>query len=87
MIYTIGHTISYEQYFLEQHPEGPHKKGRDATYPGGSMWSTFEEAQTNCPADYSVYGVEADWEIDTVPSLAGSWHDLLKDSKLIKILY
>jgi hypothetical protein len=86
MIYTIGHTSSYEQYFLEQHPEGPYKKGRDATYPGGSVWLTFEEAQNNCPIGYSVYGVEADWEKDTLISSKGIWHDLLKDSKLIRIL-
>jgi len=87
MLYTIGHTTSYEQYFLEQSPDGPHKKGRDESYPGGSVWATFEEAHMNCPENYSVYGVDADWESDTVPSSDGTWHDLLKDAKLIKVTF
>src|SRR4030042_4677086 len=85
MIYTIGHIESYKQYFAEQHPEGPLKKGRTSDYSGGSVWKTVGEAAENCPENYSVYGVEADWDKDTVPSTQGTCHDLLVDSKLIDL--
>lgn len=85
MIYTIGHTESYTKYFEEQHPEGPLKKGRTADYTGGSVWKTAEEAANNCPPGYSVYGVEADWDKDTILSTLGDRHDLLVDSKLVNI--
>jgi len=63
MIYTIGHTESYEKYFKEQ--EVPRKLGKAKDYIGGSVWETFEEAKQNCPVNYSVYGVKADWKKDT----------------------
>jgi len=69
MIFTVGHTESYERYFREQiywDGTGPTKLGRTGDYPGGSVWKTFEEAKSHCPTNYSVYGVEADWDRDTV---------------------
>lgn len=89
MIYTIGKTSLYEKYFEEQ--DSPQKLGRgidpynNSYYCGGSVWKTREEAQANCPEDYSVYGVIADWEIDTAESEGNSWRDLLKTSLLVKL--
>jgi hypothetical protein len=83
MIYTIGRTAAYEQNFREL--PVVEKLGRTPDYQGGSVWKTREDAQKECPSDYSVYGVEADWEQDTEPSKEGSWHDLLKTSKLVKL--
>lgn len=87
MIYTIGHTESYERYFKEQEAdEGyPKKIGRNTEYPGGSVWKTFDNALRHCPNGYSVYGVLANWEKDTKPSNEGDWHDLLVDSTLVKL--
>jgi len=84
MIYTIGHIESYEQYFKEQGI--PKKKGRTKDYPGGSVWRTAKEAQNNCPVDYSVYGILADWEIDTVPNKTETYNDLLYDKELVRII-
>jgi len=54
-------------------------------YAGGTVWDNYEEAKRNCPSDYSVYGVNADWNLDTAKSNDGSYHDLLKDRDLIKV--
>jgi len=83
MIYTVGHTASYEQYFQEQ--TTPKKLGRTDDYPGGSVWMTKEAAQKHCNKEYSVYGVIADWHTDTAPSHDGDWHDLLVTSVLVKV--
>lgn len=82
MIYTIGHTWSYSQYFKEQ--AQPQKKGRTFDYFGGSVWQTPEEAQRHCIEGFSVYGVMADWT-DTTPSPLGDWHDLLIDADLVEL--
>lgn len=82
MIYTIGHTENYERYFEEQGT--PQKLGRTADYAGGSVWKTQEEAQRGCPDGYSVYGVLADWEKDTAPTV-NDWNDLLVTSDLCKV--
>ena len=82
IIYTIGHTESYLKYFEEQGT--PEKKGRDSSCPGGSVWETREEAEKHCQEGYSVFGVFADWEKETVPTKKG-WNDLLVDAPLIKI--
>jgi len=87
MIYTIGHRESYLKYFKELVSSGcpPMKKGRTNMYSGGSVWQTHEEALSHADprGEYSVFGVMADWEKDTVPSELGDWHDLLYDRELV----
>lgn len=87
MIYTLGHTENYGQYFREQ--DCPMKKGRSESegYSGGSVWKTRKEVEDyirehNLP--YSVYGVLADWEKDTVPT-ENLWNELLIDAPLVQI--
>ena len=82
MIYTIGHTESYERYFQEQGT--PLKRGRCSGYTGGSVWRTREAAARHCPPDYSVYGIDADWANDTIETNA-NWHDLLRDAPIVKL--
>lgn len=93
MIYTVGHTKQYEQRLTD--PEPAMKIGRQVSdgvviYNGGSVWPTREAAQAWLDANpdhpWSVYGVDADWDTDTEPSLAGAeWHDLLRDSRLVRL--
>lgn len=62
-------------------------------YPGGSVWKHYEDALTNAVkrsretgVPYAVFGVEADWETETVPSKPGlgvDWHDLLYDRPIV----
>jgi hypothetical protein len=96
MIFTIGRTESYEKNFkllpnLEKlgrttDPVLLKELGiKEPYYAGGSVWKTQKEAKKNCPSDYSVYGVVADWKKDTVPTEDGDWNYLLVTSKLIKI--
>jgi hypothetical protein len=85
MIYTIGREESYTRYFQEQgRPIKLGRNGRD-DYPGGSVWKTEEEARENCPEGYAVYGLMADWEMDTEPSKEGNWHDLLINAELVQL--
>lgn len=83
MIFTVGRTEAYEQYFREQ--SVPMKRGRDDDYEGGSVWRTASEASAAAPAGYSVYGVDADWSVDTAPSPTGPWRSLLRDAALIRV--
>jgi hypothetical protein len=79
MIYTVGNSESYLKYFSEQvHP---------MKAVGGSVWKTFDEAKKYAPENsgFSVFGVLADWDRDTKPSLSGDWHDLLINSELVII--
>lgn len=76
MIFTIGHTKSYNAYFKEQ---GTPKKAV-----GGSVWKTFKKASQHCLKGYSVYGVRADWKKDTSKGI-GDWHDLLTDAPLTTV--
>jgi len=87
MIFTIGHTQSYQLYFEKSKLNGEscNKLGRTKDYVGGSVWKTFEEATMACSENYSVYGVEADWDRETVRSEDGDWNDLLVSSRLIDL--
>lgn len=96
MIYTIGHTDSYEEGFLLYGEEfrklGRIPNGADGfSYQGGSVFKTIKDAaaylKANQPIldDYSVYGVLADWDTQTVPNKSGVFHDLLVTSTLVKL--
>lgn len=95
MIYTIGKTEAYEQYFREQ--ENP-QKGIT-----GSVWETWRAAwwHTRKPKSlyykeydcyvralvyngYSVYGVVASWKWHTI-NTGNGWNDLLIPASLIKV--
>lgn len=83
MIYTIGRTAAYEELINNGFPK---KMGRQGDYPGGSVWETREEAQKVCPAGFSVYGVLADWTVDTALNKEGhAWHDLLVDAPIVRL--
>lgn len=89
MIYTIGHTESYEKYLNEQ-GEDCKKSGPTPGYRGGSVWKTREDAQEYLDEygmeDYSVYGVLADWDTETRYDDSGeSWNDLLVDARIVRI--
>lgn len=77
MIYTIGYTKSYEEYF-ERFPD-------PAKAAGGSVWKTREAAEVHAKDGFSVYGVSADWQTDTKPTKVGDWHDLLRSADLIRL--
>jgi len=81
MIFTVGRAILYESYFSEQ--EVPIKAV------GGSVWRTYQEAtqyllKNEIQNEYLVYGVFADWDLDTKITEYG-WNALLKDAPLCKI--
>lgn len=86
MIYTIGHTESYEEYFKVR--PFPMKLGKYDDYPGGSVWKTYPEALAQilhkCDG-YSVYGVLADWDTDTEEIPGYCMRNLIRTSPLVRI--
>jgi hypothetical protein len=88
MIYTVGLKSGYDSY-LSSDPN-PEKLGREPGYPGGSVWRTEPEALEAAMVlpGYAVYGVLADWALDTasVPDGEESYpgeRSLLRTSKLV----
>ena len=95
LIYTIGHE---KNYLASIAANGPIKKlGRDGAsshkpkdYPGGYAFKTIGEAQRRIDEGYptrgfAVFGLEADWGKDTVPSKTGWWHHLINDSEIVPL--
>jgi hypothetical protein len=85
MIYTVGHKESYEKYFKED--KDPQKLGSEDLegYIGGSVWLTKDDAKNNCPPEYNVYGVEADWDKDTTLNEGESHRNLRVTSSLVQL--
>lgn len=90
MIFTIGKTELYEEYFRTI-PNLEKAKG-------GSVWEAREEAQqfANRHRDaggavvYSVYGVEADWDKDTEQGFNDDgaecyFRPLNRDARLVRL--
>jgi hypothetical protein len=91
VVYTIGHRDSYLEYLSRPEPcmklgrRGP-ADPRGPGYPGGSVWETAGDARRHCPAGYDVFGVAAEWRVDTEPSRGGPWDDLLVDSGIVRLV-
>lgn len=86
MIYCVGWKASYDEG-IAAHGRDFRKSGRGPDYPGGSVWATRAEAEQYAATvpGYAAYGVEADWDADTVPSEEGHWHDLLADAVIVPL--
>jgi len=84
LIYCHGDTENYEQYFKERIPR---KMGRNENYQGGSVYKTFKLAKKECPKGYSIYGVKANWDKDTIKSIdvGVNYHDLLRGADLVRL--
>lgn len=100
MIYTIGSRENYlnaiensDGGYIEKLGRYPRESGeyvntRPDGYVGGTVVQTFEDALRlldTMPGAYCIWGVDANWETDTVPSKNGWWHDLLYDSRIISL--
>jgi hypothetical protein len=92
MIYTIGHRESYEKGFEEfkYNLEDFKKMGKCLGYVGGSVFRTHDDAKAFLKNsnidDFEVYGVEADWLLDSEENEHGEFNNLLVDAQLIKLL-
>ena len=90
MIYTVGLTHKYERELARGpfNKIGRHRQPDGEIYPGGWVWQSPAEAKAYLVARKStsirsVYGVDADWERDTV---AGeSFHHLLRDALVVRL--
>lgn len=82
MIFTLGKTDLYES-LLGLFPDAC-KAGRSDSEEGGSVWQTREEAQAACSPDFTVYGVDADWDADTYTGDTGGRH-LMRDAALVRL--
>lgn len=86
MIYTIGHEGNYlaniEKYGTI------HKLGKTDDYSGGYAFKTREDARRRIDEKYpnrgfAVFGLKADWNLDTVPSDDGWWRNLIRDAEIV----
>lgn len=78
MIFTIGITENYDRYIVDFFPL---EKAM-----GGSVWSSYADAQAFCLPNQSVYGILADWEKDTQPNKEGGpWNDLLIEARIVPV--
>ena len=94
MIYTIGHTETYERGFREQGADFKKRGMTPGLYDGGSVWKHRYEAQSyldllgvihNRPAtEYSVYGVMAPWN-HTMHVEGEPFNRLLPDAQLVRL--
>lgn len=87
MLYTIGNRLNYLSTFrkMAAATDGFHHKGE-----GGYALRTIEEARRlsreQFPTkDMAIFGIYAEWEIDTSPVDPGWWH-VLKHSAPIVML-
>ena len=82
MIYTVGKIDIYENY-LDTDPDAA--KGKT-----GSVWQTLEDIQkyvngNSSLRNFRVYGVEADWELDTEIIEGENWRSLIRSAKLVRL--
>ncbi|MGB1249037.1 MAG: hypothetical protein ACPG8W_00275 [Candidatus Promineifilaceae bacterium] len=89
MLYTVGPRNVYKAQ-AEVWGRPLLKVGRSDDYLGGCVFQNVETAQrfiaekTDGHGDrFGVFGVEADWQSDTIPSEDGWWHHLLLDKRII----
>jgi hypothetical protein len=80
ILYTVGRTDIYEPYIASDPYPG---KGK-----GGTVWPSWRAANDHCPEGFSVYGVVADWELDTEvdPEGDGVWHRLTRNAALVSAI-
>jgi hypothetical protein len=94
MIYTLGHTESYLEYYNECLKNdskflklGKKEMYEGKPYPGGYAFKTLNEAlqylEDNKMFDYSVFGLNADWDKDTEHNESKLYNNLLNDSEII----
>jgi len=95
MIYTIGHTKNYLDAIANSLDGKIQKLGRCEPgdrfpdgYEGGYAFRSIADAQKRIDEVYSgqgfgVFGIEADWEKDTVPAQDGWWHNLVKNADIV----
>lgn len=86
MIYTIGKEKSYLDS-IERVGE-IEKMGRNDAYRGGYAFNSYKDAQHRIDEAYlgwgfAVFGMDANWERDTVQASDGWWHNLLTDATII----
>ena len=75
LLYTVGNSEQYFSY-IEEDPDA-------AKGVGGSVWKTIAEAAAHLNPQLSIFGVYADWGVDTEPDEDGDWHRLLVDAPLV----
>ena len=94
MIYTVGIKINYDFHLhrAQHEPSDFLKRGPYGGFFGGIVFKTSEEAlefliKTGNLGTYSVYGVEADWDRDTIPdkNVLNTYHRLQRDAKIVQL--
>jgi hypothetical protein len=91
LIYTVGHTESYELGFeqFKDNPEDFKKMGKREDYSGDSVFMHREQAELflveSGITDFAAYGLLADWDKETEPNDHGQFNNLMIDAQLVKL--
>ena len=92
MIFTIGLRERYELAFTLIKPVNKLGKGvdrRGTPYGGGWVWESEADARAFIAAkeyfDREVYGVLADWDLDTEQIPGEPYRRLLRDSEMVQL--
>lgn len=89
MIYTVGYEVGYDEQLAGPNAHKFDKVGRNGSYPGGFAVQTPLQAarliqEWGKKGEWATYEVDADWELDTKPSLQGWWHALQRNARILR---
>ena len=91
MIYTVGNRESYSEGFRKHGrllKQG--KDQRDEPYDGGGVWETESDARSflraqNLSETFEVYGVIADWDLDTKQYRDEPFRRLIRNAEMVDL--
>lgn len=84
MIYTVGN----EQMYLSALKQGELlKNARSEKFPTAKVFETVGDAETFMEWEMAVFGVEAEWDADTIldDNLTAPFRHLARDAKVVKL--
>lgn len=84
MIYTVGN----EQMYLSALKAGElTKNAKSEKYPTAKVFETLQDAETFLEQEMAVFGVEADWDADTMldESLTAPFRHLARDARVVRV--
>lgn len=92
MLYTVGLVDKYEEHIRRGMAIklGPHLDAQGRRQPGGWVWRTAQEAEAylvsrNALGPRAVYGVMAEWELDTMSEPGEPTRCLSRDAVVVRV--
>jgi len=99
LIFTVGHAESYRRGIAELATRNEHLQklgprpadGTSPAYHGGFAVETRADGERlinefGKRGEWDVFALDAEWNIDTKPSLDGWWHNLQRDAVIVDLV-